>query len=236
MASEDLTPKQVLNRFRGTALSRDLLYVWARKGWVKATRHDQGNSEAYSYPETEMSRVAALLWGYSLGLAPAFAQRLASVMDVHLNHPSGDLFLERFRQLFRAIEEISAVMLNVADAGGVQQFADKAGELVPSECCSVFLVDDYFKCCEQPRQLKLVAQIPRPFDAKIIDLHDDPKGGLTGGLARRGELVMFHGATLAHHALLNGGPPQAPGVRQNVLAADRADTRSSSGAERLRKI
>src|SRR5262245_24557280 len=95
-----LRPCDVLSHFRGSGLTRALLYTWAKKGWIKTHRVHRGGTRLL-YPEKELPAISRLVWAYSLGLRPDNAAEFASVIS-HVRHCGHSGLRQRFEALFRA--------------------------------------------------------------------------------------------------------------------------------------
>jgi len=144
MQNGNLYPQEILSRF--PSVSRHVLLRWAKQGWVKTERQagGQGGYDTHLYPEGELPRIAALAWGHDLKLPPDLSLRFASLVDpTFWPRETPDPLLERFRQLFQAIQDIPSMMMMLMDDDGdaLGQVVNMAGRLIPSECCSLFLAD-----------------------------------------------------------------------------------------------
>jgi len=97
----------------------------------------------------------------------------------------------------------------------LQDLCNRCKDLTDSECCSILLVprEEYRDRLHPPQSLILTTQSPAltPADkSRKFELHDKKHGGLIGGLAKEGKVIVLHGNEIIAHPFRRSGEPREP--------------------------
>src|SRR5438046_2527572 len=161
MSDRFLAPSDVLRKFDGTRVTRDLLYRWAIKRWIDAQQVDRGDNHAYVYPESGLWKIGRLAWAYALGLEPNHAERFATEINEDSATRENDFLRDEFEKVFNAVASITQTALSLTC--DLQPLSDRALQLLEAEHCAVFLVpgEEYRNARNPARHMEKQAETPR---------------------------------------------------------------------------
>jgi GAF domain-containing protein len=208
------TTSEVLDFFRKYNLTRDLLYYWERRTWVRSepAKRGKGVRKGRTYSEEEVQKIGLMLRSLRAGYSPEQAANYA----LGPQKPTS----QELTSLLRASDSLAKTIVSGFWLGDRRQTVRVFGVDLPQalahaareayatlevESCAIALVDP-----NDPDRLFIVANKgDKDMDCKGRDFrrHQVPGGGLTGYMASQGRLQRLNQTELANHPFKRKDPP-----------------------------
>lgn len=128
---------------------------------------------------------------------PPLATRLAYGIDEPGNNSPSNIPTERLITLLKASDEIMESVFRRNRRTTLRTLAHCIKRDLGAEAAAIFLVDE-----ASPNELRLSAyelDKPHKLNNLKVKIQDIPKGGMTGFIAHKGEIVRLHGEALRNH-------------------------------------